>query len=93
MGIIGYANNGSQLSVLAEALGMLVVYFDTADRLAMGNARSVRSVGELLEVADLHVAICDRHVPADPSMSATCGTDWILRFTSRARCVLRSADT
>jgi D-3-phosphoglycerate dehydrogenase / 2-oxoglutarate reductase len=32
LGIIGYANIGSQLSVLAEALGMLVVYFDTADR-------------------------------------------------------------
>ena len=45
LGIIGYANIGSQLSVLAEALGMLVVYFDTADRLAMGHARSVRNVG------------------------------------------------
>jgi D-3-phosphoglycerate dehydrogenase len=53
LGIIGYGNIGSQLSVLAEALGMLVVYFDTADRLAMGNARSVRSVGELLEVTDV----------------------------------------
>ena len=53
LGIIGYGNIGSQLSVLAEALGMPVVYFDTADRLAMGNARSVSSVGELLEVADV----------------------------------------
>jgi len=58
LGIIGYGNIGSQLSVLAEALGMRVVFFDTADRLAMGNARSLSSVGELLEVADvvtLHV--------------------------------------
>lgn len=53
LGIIGYGNIGSQLSVLAEALGMPVVYFDTADRLAMGNARSVSSVGDLLEVADV----------------------------------------
>ena len=53
LGIIGYGNIGSQLSVLAEALGMPVVYFDTADRLAMGNARSVSSLGELLEVADV----------------------------------------
>jgi D-3-phosphoglycerate dehydrogenase / 2-oxoglutarate reductase len=58
LGIIGYGNIGSQLSVLAEALGMRVVFFDTADRLARGNARSVGSVAELLEVADvvsLHV--------------------------------------
>lgn len=53
LGIIGYGNIGSQLSVLAEALGMQVVYFDTADRLAMGNAQSLSSVTELLEVADV----------------------------------------
>jgi D-3-phosphoglycerate dehydrogenase len=53
LGIIGYGNIGSQLSVLAEALGMHVVYFDTADRLAMGNARSMSSVAELLKVADV----------------------------------------
>ena len=53
LGIIGYGNIGSQLSVLAEALGMRVVFFDTADRLPMGNARSVNSIGELLVVADV----------------------------------------
>ncbi len=53
LGIIGYGNIGSQLSVLAEALGMRVVFFDTADRLARGNAHSVGSVNELLEVADV----------------------------------------
>jgi D-3-phosphoglycerate dehydrogenase len=53
LGIIGYGNIGSQLSVLAEALGMRVVYFDTADRLALGNARKMGSVAELLEVADV----------------------------------------
>jgi D-3-phosphoglycerate dehydrogenase / 2-oxoglutarate reductase len=53
LGIIGYGNIGSQLSVLAEALGMRVVYFDTADRLALGNARGMSSVAELLEVADV----------------------------------------
>jgi D-3-phosphoglycerate dehydrogenase / 2-oxoglutarate reductase len=58
LGIIGYGNIGSQLSVLAEALGMGVVFYDTADKLPMGNARSVGSVSELLDVADvvtLHV--------------------------------------
>ena len=53
LGIIGYGNIGSQLSVLAEALGMKVVYFDTADRLPMGNASSMSSISELLEVADV----------------------------------------
>jgi D-3-phosphoglycerate dehydrogenase / 2-oxoglutarate reductase len=53
LGIIGYGNIGSQLSVLAEALGMRVVFFDTADRLPMGNARSLNSIVELLEVADV----------------------------------------
>jgi D-3-phosphoglycerate dehydrogenase len=53
LGIIGYGNIGSQLSVLAEALGMRVVFFDTADRLPMGNATGVSSVAELLEVADV----------------------------------------
>ncbi|MEP7035107.1 MAG: phosphoglycerate dehydrogenase [Actinomycetota bacterium] len=53
LGIIGYGNIGSQLSVLAEALGMRVVFFDTADRLPMGNARSMSSVVELLKVADV----------------------------------------
>jgi D-3-phosphoglycerate dehydrogenase len=58
LGIVGYGNIGSQLSVLAESLGMRVVFFDTADRLPMGNARSMSSVFELLELADvvsLHV--------------------------------------
>ncbi|MEP7036499.1 MAG: phosphoglycerate dehydrogenase [Actinomycetota bacterium] len=52
LGIIGYGNIGSQLSVLAEALGMHVVFFDTADRLALGNARSMSSMADLLQVAD-----------------------------------------
>jgi D-3-phosphoglycerate dehydrogenase len=58
LGIVGYGNIGSQLSVLAESLGMSVAFFDTADRLALGNARSCKSLEELLHWADvvtLHV--------------------------------------
>jgi len=58
LGIIGYGNIGSQLSVLAEALGMGVVYFDADDKLPMGNARKVDTLDELLGQADvvtLHV--------------------------------------
>lgn len=58
LGIVGYGNIGTQLSVLAEALGMSVVFYDSAERLALGNARRLGSLDELLEVADvvtLHV--------------------------------------
>ncbi|WP_166846876.1 phosphoglycerate dehydrogenase [Isoptericola sp. BMS4] len=52
LGIIGYGNIGSQLSVLAENLGMRVVFYDTAEKLALGNAHRVETIDELLEVAD-----------------------------------------
>ena len=58
LGIVGYGNIGTQLSVLAENLGMRVVFYDTADKLALGNARSAASLTELLGEADvvtLHV--------------------------------------
>jgi hypothetical protein len=42
LGVVGYGNIGSQLSVLAEALGMSVLFYDTADKLALGNAPPVR---------------------------------------------------
>ncbi|SFK36616.1 phosphoglycerate dehydrogenase [Cellulomonas sp. KH9] len=58
LGIIGYGNIGTQLSVLAENLGMSVVFYDTAEKLALGNARRMDTLDELLEAADvvtLHV--------------------------------------
>jgi D-3-phosphoglycerate dehydrogenase len=58
LGIVGYGNIGSQLSVLAEALGMSVLFFDTSDKLALGNARRCGTLEELLAQADvvtLHV--------------------------------------
>jgi D-3-phosphoglycerate dehydrogenase len=58
LGIVGYGNIGSQLSVLAEALGMSVLFFDTTDKLALGNARRCGTLDELLaesDVVTLHV--------------------------------------
>ncbi|KGM13311.1 3-phosphoglycerate dehydrogenase [Cellulomonas bogoriensis 69B4 = DSM 16987] len=58
LGIVGYGNIGTQLSVLAEALGMSVIFYDTAEKLALGNARRAETLDELLETADvvtLHV--------------------------------------
>ena len=53
LGIVGYGNIGSQLSVLAETLGMSVWFYDTADKLALGNARACGSLDELLESVDI----------------------------------------
>lgn len=53
LGIVGYGNIGSQLSVLAEALGMSVYFYDTADKLALGNAKRCSSLEELLEAVDI----------------------------------------
>lgn len=53
LGIIGYGSIGTQLSVLAEALGMTVYYYDVIEKLSLGNARRCHSLKELLEVADV----------------------------------------
>src|ERR1700683_4849631 len=59
LGIIGYGNIGTQLSVLAENLGMSVYFYDVADKLAIGNARRCSTLHELLESGEavaLHAA-------------------------------------
>jgi D-3-phosphoglycerate dehydrogenase len=52
LGLVGYGNIGSQLSVLAEAFGMKVLFYDVVDKLALGNAQRVDSLDELLERAE-----------------------------------------
>lgn len=49
LGIVGYGNIGSQLSIVAEALGMHVYFYDIVDKLALGNAKRVNSMEELFE--------------------------------------------
>ena len=53
LGLIGYGNIGTQLSVVAEALGMEVYFYDVVDKLALGNARKCKSLDELLAIADI----------------------------------------
>ena len=58
LGIVGYGNIGTQLSVLAESLGLSVWFYDVADKLAIGNARRCSTLAELLEsveIVTLHV--------------------------------------
>jgi D-3-phosphoglycerate dehydrogenase len=59
LGIVGYGNIGSQLSVLAEALGMHVIYYDVITKLPLGNARQLSTLDEVLAQAD----VVSLHVP------------------------------
>ena len=63
MGIVGYGSIGSQLSVLAESLGMKVIYHDAMTKLPLGNATQVGSLEELLSKAD----VVTLHVPDSSS--------------------------
>ena len=68
LGIIGYGHIGSQLSILAEQLGMQVRYYDIETKLSLGNALQVRSLNELLQSAD----VVTLHVPETPQ------TQWMI---------------
>ncbi len=61
LGIIGYGNIGSQVSTLAEAMGLHVIYYDIATKLPLGNAKPTRELSELLK----HSNIVTLHVPSD----------------------------
>lgn len=53
LGLIGYGHIGTQLSVIGEALGMEIYYFDIVDKMPLGNAKKCRTMDEVLEVADV----------------------------------------
>lgn len=59
LGIIGYGHIGSQVSVLAEALGMKVIFYDVEPKLSLGNAKACKSINDLLKLSD----IVTLHVP------------------------------
>lgn len=69
LGIVGYGNIGSQLSMLAEAMGMKVIFFDHTDRLRHGNTEPVETLQELLAQSD----IVSLHVPETPATSGMIG--------------------
>lgn len=80
IGIVGYGNIGTQLSTVAEALGMSVVFYDNADRPAHGNARRVRTLTELLQVAD----VVSLHVDGRPGNAGFFGADEFAAMKPRA---------
>lgn len=71
LGIIGYGNIGTQVSGLAEALGMRVVFYDVVSKLPLGNAKGCHTLNELLETSDFVTL----HVPATPQTHMMMGED------------------
>ena len=53
LGLVGYGHIGTQLSVIGEALGMEVYFYDIVDKMPIGNAKKLRSLDELLQVSDV----------------------------------------
>ncbi|WP_243058936.1 phosphoglycerate dehydrogenase [Nocardioides sp. SR21] len=80
LGIVGYGNIGTQLSNLAEALGLRVIFFDTADRLAHGNAQRMKTLDELLEKAD----VVSLHVDGRPGNAGFFGPEQFAKMKPRS---------
>jgi D-3-phosphoglycerate dehydrogenase / 2-oxoglutarate reductase len=89
VGIVGYGHIGSQLSVLAEALGMRVIYYDIEARLALGNARPVATLEALLEVSD----VVSLHVPETAQTSGMIGVAQLARMKKGAHLINASRGT
>ena len=80
LGIVGYGNIGSQVSIMAEALGMQVIYYDTATKLPHGNAKQVSTLKDL--VSQSHIVTL--HVPSDPTTRDMINSDVLKSFRNGA---------
>ncbi len=80
LGIVGYGNIGTQLSNVAEAMGLRVIFFDTADRLAHGNAQRMRTLDELLAEAD----VVSLHVDGRPGNAGMFGAEQFAKMKPRS---------
>ncbi|RNI20353.1 phosphoglycerate dehydrogenase [Flexivirga caeni] len=80
LGIVGYGNIGSQLSVVAEMLGLQVFFYDTDDKLALGNAQRCDSLDELLETAE----VITLHVDGRPGNGGFFGAEQFARMRPRS---------
>lgn len=76
LGIIGYGHIGTQVGLLAEGLGMQVVYYDIVNKLALGNARALPSLDAVLKNAD----VVTLHVPETPQTYQMIGAAQLARM-------------
>lgn len=89
LGIIGYGNIGSQLSNLAEAMGMRVIYFDQTDKLRHGNTEAVETLEQLLAQSD----VVSLHVPETPATANMIGQRQISAMKDGAYLINNSRGT
>ncbi|KQV77085.1 D-3-phosphoglycerate dehydrogenase [Aeromicrobium sp. Root344] len=80
LGIVGYGNIGSQLSVIAEALGFKVVFYDIDDKLALGNAKRCSTIEELLQTSD----VVTLHVDGRPGNAGLFGAEEMAQMKPRS---------
>jgi D-3-phosphoglycerate dehydrogenase len=83
VGIVGYGHIGTQVGVLAESLGMHVIYYDIETKLALGNARPVASLDELLQTSDFVTL----HVPETPQTLGMIGAEQLARMQPGSRLI------
>ena len=86
LGIVGYGHIGTQVGVLAEGLGMQVLYYDIETKLALGNAKPVSSLQALLEAAD----VVTLHVPETPQTAGMMGAAQLSAMKDGA-CLINAA--
>ena len=89
LGIVGYGHIGTQTGLLAEALGMQVIYYDVETKLALGNARPMPSLGALLAAAD----VVTLHVPETPETRGMIGAVELARMKPGAQLINASRGT
>lgn len=89
LGIVGYGHIGSQVSVLAEAMGMRVVFHDILSKLPLGNARACRSLDEVLTISD----VVTLHVPDTAMTRGLIGAPELARMRPGAVLINNSRGT
>lgn len=89
LGIVGYGHIGTQVGVLAESLGMQVLFHDIEAKLSLGNARAAASLDDLLERSD----VVTLHVPETPATQMMFGADQIARMKPGAHLINASRGT
>jgi D-3-phosphoglycerate dehydrogenase / 2-oxoglutarate reductase len=89
LGIVGYGHIGTQVGLLAEAVGMSVMYYDIEAKLALGNGQVAESLGALLESSD----VVTLHVPETPATRNMIGAAEIARMKPGARLINASRGT
>jgi D-3-phosphoglycerate dehydrogenase len=89
LGIVGYGHIGTQVGVLAESMGMRVIFHDIEAKLALGNAHAAASLDELLESAD----VVTLHVPDTPATRMMIGAGQLARMRPGALLINASRGT